>query len=87
LWELQLKAILAEIVSALGVDANPYEVQADLYKLLVYEEDAFFASHQDSEKAEGMFGTLVICLPSKHEGGEVIATHKDQVQAHDSAAN
>jgi hypothetical protein len=33
-----------------------------------------------------MLGTLVICLPSKHEGGEVIATHKDQTQTHDSAA-
>ncbi|KAL3440595.1 hypothetical protein BJX65DRAFT_314670 [Aspergillus insuetus] len=52
LWELQLKTILTEIVPALGVDANPYEVQADLYKLLVYEKGAFFSSHQDSEKAE-----------------------------------
>lgn len=25
-----------------------------------------------------MFGTLVVCLPSKHEGGEVIATHRDK---------
>ncbi|KAL2839316.1 hypothetical protein BJX68DRAFT_272189 [Aspergillus pseudodeflectus] len=87
LWELQLKAISSEIVPALGVDANPYEVQAELYKFLVYEEGAFFSSHQDSEKAEGMFGTLVICLPSKHEGGDVTATHKDQTQTHDSAAN
>lgn len=27
-----------------------------------------------SEKAPGMFGTLVIALPSKHEGGEVFLT-------------
>lgn len=32
--------------------------------------------HQDSPKAEGMFGTLVICLPSQHTGGELVATHK-----------
>lgn len=31
-----------------------------------------------SEKAPGMFGTLVICLPSKHEGGEVHVSHGGQ---------
>jgi hypothetical protein len=31
-----------------------------------------------SEKEPGMFGTLVICLPSKHEGGEVHITHGGQ---------
>ena len=31
-----------------------------------------------SEKEPGMFGTLVICLPSKHEGGEVHVTHGGQ---------
>lgn len=25
-----------------------------------------------------MFGTLVICLPSKHEGGEIVASHRGQ---------
>lgn len=28
-----------------------------------------------TEKVPGMFGTLVICLPSKHEGGELHLTH------------
>jgi hypothetical protein len=46
LWELQLKAIVTEIVQALGVDANPYEFQADLYKLLVYKEGAFFKTQK-----------------------------------------
>lgn len=50
-------------------------VKAELYKLLVYEEDAFFKPHQDSEKTPGMFGTLAVCLPSKHEGGKVQLTH------------
>lgn len=45
--------------------------QAQEYKLLLYEEGAFFKAHKDSEKVPGMFGTLVICLPSEHTGGEV----------------
>jgi hypothetical protein len=31
-----------------------------------------------SEKAPGMFGTLVICLPSKHKGREVHVSHGGQ---------
>ena len=31
-----------------------------------------------TEKEPGMFGTLVICLPSKHEGGDVVASHRGQ---------
>lgn len=45
--------------------------RAERYKLLLYEEGAFFKAHKDSEKTPGMFGTLVICLPSEHSGGEV----------------
>lgn len=60
----------------LGCGAS--NVKADLYKLLLYEKGAFFLSHQDSEKADRMFGTLVICLPSKHEGGEIVAAHTGQ---------
>ncbi|KAI0169556.1 hypothetical protein GGR52DRAFT_573620 [Hypoxylon sp. FL1284] len=36
---------------------------------------SFFKPHKDSEKAPGMIGTLVICLPSKHEGGSVHLPH------------
>ncbi|KAI1503714.1 hypothetical protein F5X99DRAFT_406714 [Biscogniauxia marginata] len=34
-----------------------------------------FKRHKDSERAPGMIGTLVISLPSKHEGGEVHLSH------------
>lgn len=70
---------MASVVDAvhrdLGLTCHRSGVQAELYKLLIYEEGAFFKPHQDSEKTPGMFGTLVICLPSKHEGGRVLLTH------------
>ncbi|KAF2140232.1 uncharacterized protein K452DRAFT_213173, partial [Aplosporella prunicola CBS 121167] len=50
-------------------------VEAQLYKMLLYGEGAMFKSHQDSEKEPGMFGTLVICLSSDHEGGAVEVKH------------
>ncbi|EEP76825.1 predicted protein [Uncinocarpus reesii 1704] len=55
-------------------------VKAERYKFLLYEEGAFFLPHQDSPKSDRMFGTLVICLPSKHEGGELIVTHHDKTR-------
>lgn len=51
------------------------------WKLLLYEEGSFFKPHKDSEKAPGMIGTLVISLPSKHEGGEVQLAHSNRRHA------
>lgn len=48
------------------------------WKLLLYEEGSFFRPHKDSEKAPGMIGTLVISLPSKHDGGEVHLSHSNR---------
>ncbi|RBR12852.1 uncharacterized protein FIESC28_08442 [Fusarium coffeatum] len=50
-------------------------VRAKLYKMLLYDEGAMFKPHTDTEKIPGMFGTLVISLPSKHTGGEVVMKH------------
>jgi hypothetical protein len=43
-------------------------VSVELYKLLVYDRDGFFLAHRDTEKTDGMFGTLVVTLPSKYCG-------------------
>jgi len=48
---------------------------AELYKLLVYDPGAFFIKHRDTAKSPGMFGTLVVVLPSEHTGGELVVNH------------
>ena len=50
-------------------------MSAELYKLLVYDPGGFFLPHRDTEKAGGMFGTLVVTLPSAHRGGELVIRH------------
>ncbi|KAK0718024.1 hypothetical protein B0T26DRAFT_830139 [Lasiosphaeria miniovina] len=52
-------------------------ITAQLYKMLIYEEGAMFKAHTDTEKVPGMFGTLVICLPSEHQGGDLVLKHRD----------
>jgi len=41
------------------------KLRAELHNLLVYGPGQFFAPHQDSEKADGMIGSLVVLLPSQ----------------------
>jgi hypothetical protein len=45
-----------------------------LDKLLLYE-GVFFLPHQ--RLVNGVFGTLVVSLPSKYEGGDMVASHKE----------
>lgn len=53
---------------------------AHLYKLLVYEKGGFFLPHRDGEKLDRMVATLVIVLPSIHEGGALILSHDAGVE-------
>ncbi|KAI1470027.1 uncharacterized protein F4812DRAFT_457425 [Daldinia caldariorum] len=70
-WKAYVASLLDEAARSLAMS----EVKAEPYKLLLYEEGSFFKRHKDSEKVPGMIGTLVICLPSKHEGGSVHLSH------------
>lgn len=78
-WKGDLDTITKSVCQDLGVQHN-LKVEARLYKLLLYEEGSFFAPHRDSEKEEGMFGTLVIVLPSQFTGGELVVKHKGETQ-------
>jgi len=69
-WNDFLNTVLNSVKKDLGIES--YEVKASLYKMLIYEEGDFFLSHKDSEKEKGMFGTLILGLPSRHTGGELL---------------
>ena len=79
-WQQCVHGLTTRVATELGILRGDKDVRAELYKLLLYEEGAFFDHHKDSEKAEGMFGTLVIALPSSHLGGDVEASFGDQKQ-------
>lgn len=82
-WKSFFDDLVRQAIVGLGVRVT---VRAESYKLLLYEEGAFFKAHKDSGKVPGMFGTLVICLPSKHAGGEVHLSHAGQKRTLDTAA-
>ncbi|PIL33341.1 hypothetical protein GSI_04792 [Ganoderma sinense ZZ0214-1] len=61
-------------------------VRAELYRLNVYGEGAFFKSHKDTPRSQSMFGSLVIIFPTPHEGGALILRHEDKEVTFDAAA-
>ena len=74
-WPKTLDVIVKRAAEGLGVKGP---VTAELYKLLVYDKGSFFVSHRDTEKAPGMFATLVVALPSQSKGGELVVRHNDR---------
>jgi hypothetical protein len=70
-WHETLLPVLDILRAELGL-APGCELSAELHSMLVYGPGQFFARHQDSEKADGMIGTLVVTLPSTFTGGELV---------------
>ena len=72
-WPDTFARILDAAASGLGCAGD--RLDAQLYKLLVYERGGFFAAHRDTEKAHGMIATLSISLPVAGGGGELVVRH------------
>ncbi|KAI1412631.1 hypothetical protein F5Y13DRAFT_199850 [Hypoxylon sp. FL1857] len=72
-WQHFLDLVLTRVREELNIRSP---ISAELYKMLLYEKGAMFKAHTDTEKIPRMFGTLVISLPSSHEGGDVAVSHR-----------
>src|SRR5688572_15023104 len=76
-WNKALRVELDAIRRGLGFGPD-CTLRAELHNLLVYEPGQFFVPHQDSEKEDGMIGTLVVTLPSVFSGGSIVIKHHDE---------
>ncbi|KAG2761681.1 hypothetical protein PC129_g19782 [Phytophthora cactorum] len=63
----KLSAIIADRLGYKGIP-----MQCKPYKMLLYGEGGHIVKHQDTEKEDGMVATLVVQLPSLHEGGDLV---------------
>ena len=84
-WAANFESILSKVKAGLGCDDAI--VSAELYKLLVYDCGGFFLSHRDTEKTDGMFGTLVMTLPSNYRGGALRIRHAGREVTVDTKAS
>ena len=51
-------------------------IRAELYKLNVYSAGGHFKPHVDTPRSADMFGSLVVCLPSKFTGEALVTRHQ-----------
>eukprot|EP01043_Picozoa_sp_COSAG02_P056596 COSAG02_NODE_6731_length_3396_cov_2.181074_2_plen_932_part_01 len=83
-WRKSLNALVKRCVEGLG--SAERRVVAKLYKALLYEVGGHFKPHTDTEKADGMFATLTITLPSRFTGGALVAKQGRETQQFDFGA-
>lgn len=85
-WVDFIRKVLCEACEGLGVNSISQPV-GELYKLLLYEPGSHFKAHQDTEKSPGMFGTMVIILPSKFTGGDIHLKHAESSKIFKCSSN
>ena len=73
-WKSEINRLVSRVCVDLGI--NGQNVRAELYKVLLYEVGGHFKPHTDTEKTDGMFGTLIVQFPSRFTGGEFLAKHQ-----------
>lgn len=76
-WNRTLHPMLEAIRDDLGLPSESSLV-AELHSTLLYERGQFFAAHQDSEKDDQMVATLVVLLPSRSSGGDLVVSHRGE---------
>lgn len=74
-WAKVLTKAVQEASAKLAPTLSHYQVTAELYKLVVYEDGGMFKPHRDTQRSESHFGTLVILLPGKAAGGDLVVRH------------
>ena len=80
-WKRLIEATVCKVQEELGLEKQ--KLESHLYDLLLYEPGSFFLPHRDGEKLDRMVATLVVVLPSSHEGGELVVRHDGREQTID----
>ncbi|KAF8345455.1 hypothetical protein F5887DRAFT_1192178 [Amanita rubescens] len=78
---------VSAVCSSLRLKKYDTPPRCELYKLLIYETGSHFLPHRDTQKADGMFATMIILLPSQYTGGEVHLSHASKTQVIDFSAS
>lgn len=63
--------------------ADPNPISAELYALNIYGSGGHFRPHKDTPRGDDMLGTLVVCLPSRFYGGQLVVHHRGAFKVFD----
>ncbi|RDX55952.1 hypothetical protein OH76DRAFT_1310529, partial [Lentinus brumalis] len=59
-------------------------IRAELYELSIYGKNSFYNKDKDATQDATMFGSLVLVLPSPHEGGSLVLKHENHEYVFDA---
>ncbi|KAF9256779.1 hypothetical protein L218DRAFT_965986 [Marasmius fiardii PR-910] len=76
-----LPKILPQLLNGTDLERD---VEAELYKLNVYDTGSFFRVHKDTPRSNHMFGSLVVVFPTPHTGGQLVLRHDGSELTFDS---
>ncbi|KDQ10139.1 hypothetical protein BOTBODRAFT_36572 [Botryobasidium botryosum FD-172 SS1] len=74
-WNSFILDLAAQACRGLGIDFLASKPKVELYKLLLHGTGSHFLPRQYTEKAEGVFATMTVILPSAFTGGTVYLLH------------
>ena len=91
-WTSYFDQVVRQHCFQLGISSERFDslgIQANLYKLLMYEKDGHFLTHRDTEKEPHMFGTMILQLPTSDgfQGGEFTVSHGSATKNIDLSVN
>ncbi|KAL8873488.1 MAG: hypothetical protein Q9174_001062 [Haloplaca sp. 1 TL-2023] len=76
---IQQGLLPSTVRGGLELAVGPQGIRAELYKLNIYSgPSGKFRPHVDTPRGPTQFGSLVVCLPTHHEGGILRVKHRDQ---------
>jgi hypothetical protein len=79
-----MDTIASILVPGLNLGDGGRIARAELYKLNVYEgPSGFFKAHVDTPRSPSQFGSLVVCLPAPHTGGQLQVKHNGRTMTFD----
>ncbi|KAJ8092904.1 hypothetical protein PM082_023538 [Marasmius tenuissimus] len=84
LFDVHSSRLLMTAVPYLVSGGQPRQVEAESYKLDIYDHGIFFRPHKDTSRGENMFATLVVAFPTPHVGGQLVPRHESQKFVFDS---
>lgn len=58
------------------MDFLPSDITLEPSKLLLYGEGSSFLPYEAPKKSSGVIGSLTLCPPSEHQGGELYVWHE-----------
>lgn len=85
-WNRTLRPMLNAIRDDLGLPSD-CSLAAQMHSMLLYEPGQFFAAHQDSEKDDQMIGSMVVLLPSRSTGGDLVVSHRGEALRYKGSAS